>query len=95
MNINEVLKIYLGTDDAGGFQPIGCEERMRHAFPADFDERMRAIDPYLAVDYTPDWTRLDLIQAGNAFAEVLRKRFPELDEVVVKSLANQFTFSWR
>ena len=26
---NDFLKVYLGADDAGGFQPIGCEERLK------------------------------------------------------------------
>jgi hypothetical protein len=93
--INDILKTYLGTDEAGGYQPIGCEDRLRRAFPTDHEEMKELIGRYLAAGHMPDWSKNDLIQEGTLFAVELRKEFPELDEVVVRSLANRFTYAWR
>ena len=93
--INDALRVYLGTDGNGGFDPIGCEERLAHAYPVDHVQKRRLIERYLAEWQTPDWSKQDLIQAGDAFADILRKKFPELETVIVRALANRFTFSWR
>ncbi|MFT3781039.1 MAG: hypothetical protein QM790_03420 [Nibricoccus sp.] len=89
------MKVYLGTDAAGGFQPIGCEERLKRAYRFDHAKRLQEIERYLEEDHTPDWSKHDLIQAGNFVADVLKKKFPELEDVVVRSLANRFTFGWK
>jgi hypothetical protein len=94
-DINAILKIYLGTNETGRFQPIGCDDRLRRAFPADHEEKRQLVARYLKADRTPDWSKNDLIRERDLFAETLRKEFPELDEIIVKSLANRFAFGWR
>ncbi len=96
MDINNILRIYLGTDANGGFNPIGHgEDRLKLAFPRDWEQRLEAIGPYLKVDHRPDWSLHDLTEEGEIFAEILRKRFPELDDISVKALANRFTYGWK
>ena len=95
MDINNILRIYLGTKN-GGFDPIGQgEDRLKQAFPRDWERMLVAIEPYLGVDHRPDWSLHDLIEEGEIFAEILRKRFPELDDISVKALANRFTYGWK
>jgi len=65
------------------------------AFPSDFLVRKKEIERYLEEDHAPDWSKHDLIQAGDFYASVLKQKFPELEEIVVRSLANRFTFGWR
>ena len=89
------MKVYLGANAAGGYQPIGCDERLMHAFPADFAERKKEIERYLNDDHAPDWTKHDLVEAGDIYASVLRKIYPELEDVVARALANRFTFGLR
>jgi hypothetical protein len=94
--INDVLKVYLGTDDSGGFEPLYCDERMRQAFPDSSSQMMELIAPYLDENQTPDWSngKLDLIQEADRFAASLRRKFPELDDVTIRALANRWHFGW-
>lgn len=93
-DINYVLKLYLGADAKGGFQPIGCNERLRSAFPKDHVRMMNLISPYLIEDRPPqDWSESTLSEEADRFAETLRKKFPELDATTVRALANRWSFS--
>jgi len=51
--INSLLKLYLGADDDGRYQPIGRADGIRDAFPSDYEEKMRMIAPHLDEDCTP------------------------------------------
>lgn len=97
LEVNRILRIYLGTDTRGGYQPIGREERLKKAYPTDHECKLKMIDRFLSAEasYKPDWTKQSLVQARDAFAEILRRQFPELEDVVVLALANRFVFGWR
>lgn len=90
-DINQILQIYLGTDASGGYQPIGREARLQRAFPEDFSRLLDLIRPYLDEDQEPDWSGT-LIEETNRFEARLRERFPELDAVSVRALANRWSF---
>jgi hypothetical protein len=94
-NINEVLKLYLGADANGGYQPIGCDERLRSAFPDDYSRLLQSIALYLDADHTPDWSKRDLIQERNLFIEELEQKFPELDGIAIRALANRWSFGYQ
>ena len=94
-NINYVLKVYLGTNESGGYEPLYCDERMREAFPDTHSEMMELIAPYLAEDQEPDWTKGDLVQESDRFEARLREKFPELDAIAAKALANRWCFGWK
>lgn len=91
--INSVLKIYLGTDGNCAYEPLYSDDRLRQAFPYKYSEMMRLITPYLEVDREPDWKH-NLAEEADRFAEELRSRFPELDEIAVRALANRWHFGW-
>ena len=95
-DINHVLKVYLGADDDGGYQPLYRDERMRQAFPDSYSQMMELIAPYLDEDQTPDWSNgsLDLNQETHRFAATLRRKFPELDDITIKALSNRWHFGW-
>jgi hypothetical protein len=69
---------------------------MRRAFPDSYPEMMELIAPYLDEDQPPAWSRgkLDLIQEADRFAASLRRKFPELDDLTVRSLSNRWHFGW-
>jgi hypothetical protein len=69
---------------------------MRQAFPDSHSQMMELIAPYLDEDRTPDWSNgpLDLNQEANRFAAFLRRKFPELDDITIKALANRWHFGW-
>jgi hypothetical protein len=92
--INYVLKVYLGTDETGGYQPLYREERFRQAFPDNYSETMGLIAPYLEEDQEPDCT-CDLVQGRDRFEATLRQKFPELDAIIARALANRWSFKWR
>jgi hypothetical protein len=92
--VNQILKIYLGADESGGYEPLYRDERMREAFPDSYSEMMALIAPYLGEDHQPDGTTGDLIQHAAHFEAKLRRKFPELDATVVRALANRWHFGW-
>lgn len=92
--MNHVLRIYLGTDDNGGYEPLYRDERMRQAFPDSYLQMMQLIAPYLEEDQEPDRTMGDLIQQAERFAATLRQKFPELDATVIRALASRWHFGW-
>jgi hypothetical protein len=93
--VNEALRVYLGADEKGGFSPSGCEERLANAYPADHVLKKKLIGRYLDEPHTPDWPKHDLVREGDVFADLLKKKFPDLEDTVIRSLANRFTFDWR
>jgi hypothetical protein len=93
-DINHVLKVYLGTDESGGYEPLYREERMRQAFPDAYSRKMALLAPYLAADQERDWT-VDLVQDRDRFEATLRQNFPELDPIIARALANRWSFDWR
>lgn len=94
-DLNYVLKVYLGADEDGGYEPLYREERMRQAFPDSHSQMMELIAPYLDEDQVPDWTRGDLVQEANRFEARLRQKFPELDATAVRALGNRWSFGWK
>jgi hypothetical protein len=95
-DINSALRVYLG-DEHGGYQPIDTEERLRRAFPTEHDAVRAAIEPYLKEEEQFDYpaSAESLAAAGDIFAQHLRAKFPELDPISVRGLANRFTFAWK
>lgn len=95
-DINQLLKIYLGANDEGGYQPIGCDERLRAAFPKDYDRMVNIMSPYLSEDHPPEnWAARTLAEEADHFAGKLRAKFPELDARSIKALANRWSYAWR
>ena len=94
LDINHILKVYLGTDEAGGYEPLYREERLRQAFPDTHSQMMELMAPYLEADRERDWT-LDLVQDRDRFETTLRQKFPELDAVIARALANRWSFGWK
>lgn len=93
--VNHILQIYLGTEGTGGYQPIGCEERLRRAYPADHAHKRKEIEQYLDEDHAPDWSKRDLTQECDLLAAKLRTKFPQLDDISVRALVNRFAYSWK
>jgi hypothetical protein len=95
-DVNHVLKVYLGADANGGYEPLYRDERLRQAFPDTYLEMMKLIAPYLELeeDQEPDWTMGDLIQQATRFEATLRQKFPELDATAARALSNRWYFGW-
>jgi hypothetical protein len=93
-DVNRVLKVYLGADENGGYEPLYRDERMRQAFPDSYLQMMDVIAPYLEEDQAPDWARGDLLQEAKRFEARLRQKFPELDATVIRALGNRWHFGW-
>jgi hypothetical protein len=91
---NHVLKIYLGANENGAYEPLYRDERLRQAFPDSHLQMMEVIAPYLEEDQEPDRTNGDLIQQARRFEAMLRQKFPELDATVARALANRWHFGW-
>jgi hypothetical protein len=91
-DVNQVLKVYLGADAHGAYEPLYPDERLRQAFPETHREMMSLIAPYLAEDQERDSTSGDLIQQANRFEAALRQKYPELDATAARALANRWHF---
>jgi hypothetical protein len=95
-DINHVLKVYLGADANGGYQPIGCDKRLRAAFPRDQTQMMQLMSRYLDEDHPmQEWTERTLAQETSRFVEILNRKFPELDAITIRALANRWSFGNR
>ena len=92
-DLNHVLKVYLGADENGGYEPLYRDERMKQAFPDSYPRMMELIAPYLEEDQMPDWAKGDLIEERDRFEATLRQKFPELDATTVRALANRWAFA--
>jgi hypothetical protein len=92
-DINFILKTYLGADDSGGYEPLYRDARMKEAFPHSHAEMLDLIQPYLDEDHEPDRAG-DLLQQSHQFEAMLRAKFPELDALVARALANRWHFGW-
>ena len=95
LDLSNALKVYLGADEDGGFQPIYCEKRLRAAFPSDYSRVIDLINPYLSEYQEPDWSNGDLVQETKRFASTLEKKFPELDTIAIRALANRWSYAWK
>jgi hypothetical protein len=95
-DLNHALKLYLGAEHDGGYQPTGCDDRLRAAFPNDYDRIVELLSPYLDEEHAPeDWTGRSLAEEADCFAGKLQTKFPELDDVSIEGLANRWSFDWR
>ena len=94
-DVNQVLQLYLGAGADGGYQPIGCDERLRQAFPNDYSAAKAAIARYLDETHEPDWARRSLAAETRRFITALEQKFPELEGISVKALANRWSYDWK
>ncbi|MCM8538707.1 MAG: hypothetical protein NE328_00375 [Lentisphaeraceae bacterium] len=94
-DINSILTVYLGTDSKGGYRPVGHEKRMKSEYKSNAENRLSDIKKYLDFNFTPNWSKCDLNQAGDAFAAAAKEEFPELEDFVTKALGNRFTYAHR
>jgi hypothetical protein len=93
---SNVLKVYLGASETGGYRPFDHDKRMSVAYNHDADAKLSEIKKYLEVDHPqPEWSCSDLAQEQKAFEALLAHRFPELDKVAVNALACRWSYSWR
>ena len=94
-DVNAILKIYLGAEPNGGYQPVGVKERFERAFPNDHAEKLAQIQTYLDQDHQPDWSKNTLAEETTAFAANLSKWYPELDQLTAYSLACRWSYGHR
>ena len=94
---SEVLVAYLGAGETGGYQPIGRDERLRAAYPRDFQAALAAIEKYLNFpDYPPpEWSSNDLAREQRIYEKRLADAFPELSARAVNALACRSSYGWR
>lgn len=94
---SEILAIYLGADEAGGYLPMGQEERLSAAFPGDAKSALALIERYLDFpDYPPtEWTSNDLATEARIYEQKLARAFPELNARAINALACRWSYDWR
>ena len=97
MNTNacEILKVYLGASDSGGYLPYGHEQRMSAAYGASAEAMVVEVRKYLEAERASFEAPTDLGQEQKAFEVELAQRFPELDAVAVHALSSRWSYSWR
>ncbi len=94
---SEILVVYLGAAESGGYLPIGEEERLQAAFPIDTKAARDAIAKYLNFpDYpSTEWTSSDLATEQRIYEQKLARAFPELSPRAVNALACRWSYNWR
>jgi len=94
-DVNRALQIYLGCGPEGGYQPIGCEERLTRAYLADSTRVRQLIARYLDEGHEADWSKHGLVEETELFATALAAKYPELERITVKALANRWSYGWK
>ncbi len=94
-DVNAILKVYLGTDERGGYMPGDGEERLRRVFPDEHVEHLATVSAYLSEDHEPTWKSGELSEETRLFEAKLQERFPELERTVIRALANRWSYGWR
>jgi hypothetical protein len=94
---SEVLIVYLGAGQTGGYQPVGKEERLRAAYPRNVQLALSAIEKYLEFpDYPPaEWSSNDLAKEQGVYEERLARAFPELSARATNALACRWSYGWK
>ena len=94
---SEVLVLYLGAGESGGYSLMGHEERLRAAFPIDFTSARESIEKYLQFpDYPPtEWASNDLALAQGIYEQRLAHAFPELSARAINALACRWSYRWK
>ena len=94
---SDVLAVYLGASESGGYMPLGQEERLRAAFPRDTNSVREAIERYLqGPDYPPtQWSSNDLAAQQRIYEQKLARAFPELSARAINALACRWSFGWK
>jgi hypothetical protein len=94
---SEILIVYLGASESGGYLPMGQQERLNAAFPGDAKAALDAIEKYLHFpDYpSTEWTSDDLATEQRIYEQRLARAFPELSARAVNALACRWSYGWR
>lgn len=94
--INNLLFRCLGSDDAGGFQPIGFEARLKSIISESSQDESTFMLMLLNIDWGPDkWTQASLADEAQEFKQLLKEGYPDLEPVIVCALANRWSYGWR
>lgn len=94
---SEILTIYLGARESGGYRPSGQEERLLSAFPHDAESARVAIEKYLKFDNYPpsEWTSDDMLVEMRNYEQRLARAFPELSARAINALACRWSYNWK
>ena len=94
---SDVLVVFLGAGESGGYLPTGQEERLRVAFPLDAESARESIERYLQFCGHPptSWTSNDLVAEQRIYEQMLARAFPELSRQAINALACRWSYSWR
>lgn len=94
---SEILVVYLGASESGGYLPVGQEERLEAALPRDAKAARAAIEGYLQFPDYPltEWTSNDLATEQRIYEQKLARAFPELTARAINALACRWSYSWR
>ena len=90
---NDILQIYLGTDEGGGYQPVGNgEDRLAEAFPdEEVSLMMDGICRYLDF-WIEELLSDDLAEAAEHFETKIGSEYPELDEISRRALGSRYAY---
>ncbi|MDH5221126.1 MAG: hypothetical protein OEW94_07835 [Betaproteobacteria bacterium] len=93
--LNGFLKYCLGTNQDGGYQPIGFSDRLQSVCAEATQEEQAVLQEILSEDRSPNWTSGSLAQEARLFEIALAQKHPYLEPVVARALANRWAHGWR
>lgn len=94
--INNLLVHCLGTDESGGYQPIGFEARLKSVISRSSQDEAAFILRLLNMEWGPDrWTRASLSDETQTYEQLLKDGYPELEPAVIRALANRWSYGWQ
>jgi hypothetical protein len=94
---SEILIVYPGANECGGYLPMGQEQLLRAAFPRDARSARAEMESYLQFpDHLPtERTSNDLAAEQRIDEQRLAQAFPELSAGAVNALACRWFYRRR
>jgi hypothetical protein len=94
---NEVLTIYLGVSEVGGFAPINTMKRLEQVYLHNAEAAFQSVERYLNSPEHPieQWTSHDLSQEQPRYETKVKQTFPELNDTVIHALACRWSYLWK
>ena len=94
--VNALLMRCLGADKSGGYQPIGFESRLEVTLAeADQDERSLILKVLNMAWIPGSWMQASFADEMRVYERVIAKEHSELEPMVVRALANRWSYGWR
>ena len=94
---NLAMRVYLGGKDAGRYDPVGRQDRLRKEYGPGWRAVEKALNEYLEplIKRPEDWNKESAQEAAAKMATILEDCFPWFDETTRGMMLGCFLYEWK